>query len=107
MHVYNTNAFLVLCMSELADTDIRVAQAKATQQAFEPAEVECAALGVTPARHSCIGVPSSAIAAHAKSMDADLIVMGTRGRTPAAEMMIGSVSDRVVRTATCPVTLVR
>ena len=39
----------------------------------------------------------------AKERDADLIVMGTHGRTGLAHMMIGSVAERVVRTSTVPV----
>ena len=33
----------------------------------------------------------------------DLIVMGTHGRTGIAHLLMGSVAERVVRTATCPV----
>jgi hypothetical protein len=33
----------------------------------------------------------------------DLIVMGTHGRTGMAHLLIGSVAERVVRTAGCPV----
>jgi len=37
----------------------------------------------------------------------DLIVMGTHGRTGVAHLLMGSVAERVVRTATCPVLTVR
>ena len=37
----------------------------------------------------------------------DLIVMGTHGRTGAAHLFLGSVAERVVRTAPCPVLTVR
>jgi universal stress protein A len=53
------------------------------------------------------GVPSLVIAATAKKMGADLIVMGTHGRTGLAHMLIGSVAERVVRSAHCPVLTVR
>ena len=39
----------------------------------------------------------------AEELGADLIVMGTHGRTGLARMLIGSVAERVVRTSTVPV----
>jgi nucleotide-binding universal stress UspA family protein len=44
-----------------------------------------------------------AIAAQAESLPADLIVMGTRGLTGLKHVVLGSVAERVVRTARCPV----
>ena len=43
----------------------------------------------------------------AKSVKADLIIMGTHGRTGFAHMLMGSVAEKVVRTAGCPVLTVR
>ncbi len=37
----------------------------------------------------------------------DLIVMGTHGRTGVAHLLLGSVAERLVRTAPCPVLTVR
>jgi nucleotide-binding universal stress UspA family protein len=42
----------------------------------------------------------------AKSLPADLIVMGTHGRTGFQHMLLGSVAERVVRSAPCPVLVV-
>jgi nucleotide-binding universal stress UspA family protein len=39
----------------------------------------------------------------AGDMQADLIVMGTHGRTGLARLLMGSVAERVVRNAPCPV----
>ncbi len=44
-----------------------------------------------------------AIVEEAKSRPADLIVMGTRGLTGLKHVALGSVADRVARTAPCPV----
>jgi len=49
------------------------------------------------------GAPWTEIGAVAKERDAGLIVMGTHGRRGLARMMLGSVAERVVRTAPCPV----
>ena len=40
-------------------------------------------------------------------IDADLIVIGTHGRRGLARALLGSVAEKVVRTAHCPVTLIR
>lgn len=43
----------------------------------------------------------------ANTWPADLIVIGTHGRTGMKHLLIGSVAERVVRTASCPVCTVR
>jgi nucleotide-binding universal stress UspA family protein len=50
-----------------------------------------------------IGSPAQIIVDYAADNHFDLIVMGTRGRTGMAHLLIGSVAERVVRTAGCPV----
>lgn len=51
--------------------------------------------------------PANAIAEYAKDANADLIVMGTHGRGGVAHLLMGSVAERVVRIAPCPVLTVR
>ena len=51
--------------------------------------------------------PASAIVSYADESNIDLIVMGTRGRGGVAHLLMGSVSERVVQTAPCPVLTVR
>jgi nucleotide-binding universal stress UspA family protein len=52
-------------------------------------------------------VPTDAIVRYARSAAIDLIVMGTHTRDGAAHVLMGSVAERVVRTAPCPVLVVR
>jgi nucleotide-binding universal stress UspA family protein len=51
--------------------------------------------------------PADEIVQYAKLNDIDLIVMGTHGRQNVARLVVGSVAEKVVRTATCPVMAVR
>jgi nucleotide-binding universal stress UspA family protein len=53
------------------------------------------------------GVAAERIVAAARRNRADLIVIGTHGRTGLARLMLGSVASRVVATAACPVLTVR
>ena len=53
------------------------------------------------------GVPHEQIARAARSKRADLVVIGTHGRTGLAKFFLGSVAGRVVSTAACPVLTVR
>jgi len=48
-----------------------------------------------------------AIVGFAQETKVDLIVMGTHGRGAVAHLLMGSVAERVVRTAPCPVLTVR
>ena len=50
---------------------------------------------------------AAAIVDYAKESGVDLIVMGTHGRGAVAHFFMGSVAERVVRTAPCPVLTVR
>jgi universal stress protein A len=53
------------------------------------------------------GTPFYEIIRCAREKDVDLIVMGTHGRSGLAHVLLGSVSEKVVRKAPCPVLTVR
>jgi nucleotide-binding universal stress UspA family protein len=53
------------------------------------------------------GEPGEAIVAAADAETADIIVVGSHGRSGVSRFLIGSVSDYVVRHAHCPVMVVR
>jgi nucleotide-binding universal stress UspA family protein len=54
-----------------------------------------------------VGSPFHQILNYAKNHPVDLIVMGTHGRGAFAHAILGSVAERVVRFAPCPVLTVR
>ncbi|KHE93798.1 MAG: universal stress protein [Candidatus Scalindua rubra] len=53
------------------------------------------------------GIPFAEIISTAKEKEVDMIVIGSHGRTGISHMMLGSVSEKVVRKAPCPVLTVR
>lgn len=53
------------------------------------------------------GIPHERIAQAARSKRADLLVIGTHGRTGFAKLFLGSVASRVLAVAPCPVLTVR
>jgi len=85
------------------DMECREAAVRETQEWAE--RVKAAGIEVettvTPA------AAPDAIAATAKEIDADLIVMGSRGLTGLKHVVLGSVADRTLRIAPCPVLTVK
>lgn len=53
------------------------------------------------------GKPANTIIEASHELDADLLVMGTHGRSRLDHLLIGSVAERVLRKASCNVLLVR
>jgi nucleotide-binding universal stress UspA family protein len=76
------------------------------------AEIEKAAKELAGTGVEATGIAHSepaalAIVAEAEKLPADLIVMGTRGLTGVKHVLLGSVAERIVRTAPCPVLTVK
>jgi nucleotide-binding universal stress UspA family protein len=63
--------------------------------------------GTVEEAHLRLGRADEEIVELAHSMDAGMIVMGSRGHGRIRRALMGSVSDSVVRHAHCPVTIVR
>lgn len=80
-------------------TGVRDAAARRLEKAAARAE----AAGVRCERHLMQSSPSIAISESARTLGADLIVMGTRGNTGLKHVLLGSVAERTVRTSQCPV----
>jgi nucleotide-binding universal stress UspA family protein len=59
--------------------------------------------GVAVETMTAADTPAEAIVRRAQDIRADLIVMGTRGLTGLKHVLLGSVTERTLRTAPCPV----
>jgi nucleotide-binding universal stress UspA family protein len=53
------------------------------------------------------GLPEAVVVDVAAKKEADLIIMGMHGRSGLSQVFLGSVAERVVRTAPCPVMTVK
>ncbi len=61
------------------------------------------ALGIPVESYIATGIPSEEVLAVAKTQGADLIVVGTRGKTGLDHILLGSTAERIIRMAHCPV----
>lgn len=84
----------------------RVLSAEASA-VLDPARAAVGPTGVTCTYHSATGMPAQSIVEHAREHAVDQIVMGTRGLGTIPGLLLGSVAQRVVLLADCPVTLVK
>ncbi len=53
------------------------------------------------------GDPGTVVADRAKELNAELVVIGSHGRSGLARLMLGSVAERVTRFAPCPVLVIK
>jgi nucleotide-binding universal stress UspA family protein len=81
-------------------------RAKARER-LQRLEAETAAQGLRVKTLLTEGAPAQTIVELARAEGIDLIVIGTLGRTGLAHLLLGSVAERVVRLAHCPVLSVR
>ncbi|MDI6891572.1 MAG: universal stress protein [Actinomycetota bacterium] len=79
---------------------------RVAQDVARKAKREVAGYGIEAQERTEIGDPAGKIVEVAKKEKVDAIVMGTQGTTGLARVIIGSVADRVIREADCPVILV-
>lgn len=80
-----------------------VAGADATMNAFVAENLP----GLEVTGKVVTGYPAEEILEQAEAEEADLIVMGTHGRKGIDRILFGSVAEKVVKTAKCPVLTVR
>lgn len=66
-------------------------------------KIKPATPGVNYEHHLLVGNPADEIVGFADDEKADMIVMGTHGRSGLRRMLMGSVAEAVVRRANCPV----
>ncbi|ELY45669.1 universal stress protein [Natronorubrum sulfidifaciens] len=77
------------------------------EEALESAAEAAREAGLEPATAVRHGAPHEEILAYADDEDVDLLVMGSKARSGEYRRLLGSVTDRVARLASRPVTIVK
>ncbi len=81
--------------------------AESSRERIEEKIGEITSKGISVTSRVINGLPFIEIIRLAKDWPADIIVMGTHGRTGLQHLLIGSVAERVVRKAPCPVLTIK
>lgn len=90
-----------------APINVREYAVSAAETHLEDIVARLAKDGVTATSFIRVGNPVDEITRFIDEEKVSLVVMGTHGRTGLQHLLVGSVAERVVRTATCPVLTVR
>jgi len=90
----------------LPDAYLRESEAQG-KQSLEQRRQRAQEAGVQADILTVHGVPFQSILDTARDQQIDLIVLGTHGRTGLQRVLLGSVAEKVVRLAPCPVLTVR
>ena len=108
MHAYVIESYFLPEAATLYDPEAGARLLEACQRMLDVQRDSITARGVQHVSTRLKdGIPATEIVAMARIERADLIVMGTHGRTGLSHAIIGSVAEKVVRTAPCPVLTVR
>lgn len=91
----------------LTPTDLLATTRRELDASLERTRASIEAAGIAAKAELLDGTTAAEIAALARRAGAHLIVMGTHGRTGLQHALLGSVAEKVVRTAPCPVLTVR
>jgi len=89
-----------LSIQEASATLTQVVEARLTEKAGQAGKLRAFI-------HIRLGVPARELADLAREVGADLLVVGTHGRRGMRRLFLGSVAERVLRAAPCPVLVAR
>jgi nucleotide-binding universal stress UspA family protein len=92
---------------EMMDDTVEDQLREIGEEALTGIEERAEAAGVDVVTETREGVPHDTILEYAEEADVDVVVMGTHGRSGLDRYLLGSVTERVVRSAAVPVLTVR
>lgn len=106
LYVVNTATFASLPM-ESSFEGVASMLDREGESALDAVEETAEAEGVTVERNLVDGSPAREIVRYAEDDGCDLVIMGTHGRGGIDRLLLGSVTERVVRSSNVPVLTIR
>lgn len=108
LHVVNSTELVGTAdIPVLPPTSWLAGQVATVERELASKQQEIEWLGLKACRRVTVGTPAAVIVAEAQAEPADLIIMGTHGRTGLTHVFLGSVAETVIRKAPCPVLVVQ
>jgi nucleotide-binding universal stress UspA family protein len=107
VHCIDLDSWLAISPESVAGAAVLVHRSeieKSTEARLEAALRQC---DLVAEKRVAFGPPAAALVSMATERDADLLVIGTAGRTGLRRVLLGSVAETVVRSAPCSVLVVR
>jgi nucleotide-binding universal stress UspA family protein len=105
-HVHQSGSYILPPPFDLISLPPEGREYAHIEKALEERVGRIRSAGVAATAQAVTGTAPDAIVARAKEIDAVLIVVGSRGAGALAHILLGSVAERVVRHAPCPVLVV-
>ncbi|MBK8014388.1 MAG: universal stress protein [Deltaproteobacteria bacterium] len=106
LYVYDSSVVAMMGLSTSDGKAVDDAVERVSKTHLEAAKASVAA-DIVVKTESRVGHPAEEICLYAEAGDFDMIVIGSRGMSPAKSFLVGSVSARVARHAPCSVLVVR
>jgi len=109
LHAYPIPGYTFPDGSVVASPKMMQELAEQAQRHLEEWRVDAERLVAAPrvSAERAVGEPAAEIVSFAQSRGVDLLVLGTHGRTGLEHALMGSIAERVVRRAHCPVLTIR
>ena len=105
LHVYDLHAAEAMALSHLTKEEVKQLLDEKAAPVFAKAVAAITVDNPAVDKVSVIGNPADEILEYAKAKGFDHIVMGRRGLSPLGEFFMGSVTEKVMKRASCPVTV--
>lgn len=103
LHCYMTNPGSLSPYAPGLPSEVVGSIREAAASQLSEAAQRVKAAGITVHEHLSEEYPSQAISQNAEALGVDLIVMGTKGTSGLEHVLLGSVAERTLRIARCPV----
>jgi len=108
IHLVNVQVAMTGDVSQfVASADIRAYQHEHSAAALGPARQLLDAAGIPYQVHEAVGSVADQVVRLAAALGCDHIVMGTRGRSALADLLVGSTTLRVMHQTSLPVVLIK